>query len=113
MEAVDVALQGRAHQHLWREHEHPATDVDNLAVVADAPHLTGCDAEQRPATETVVPLAVADGVWTLFEQEDAINAIVAEGMPAVLELVVVHHANIVVQHLCAHISGVVVGAVYL
>ena len=113
VEVVDAALHGRARQQLWREHEHPATDVDNLAVVADAPHLSRCDTEQRPTAEPILPLAVADGVRTLFEQEDAIDTVVAEGMATVFQLVVVYHADVVVQHFGTHVSGVVVGAVYL
>lgn len=52
--------------------------------------------------------AILDGIGTLFHQEKAIDAVLAQAVAALLKLVIVYDAYQRMQHGCAHIPGIVI-----
>jgi hypothetical protein len=85
-----------------------ALDMDDLPVVRNPAALAGRHTHQRSRLDGMQVPAVLDGIRTFFHQEEGVNAVVAKAVAALLQFIVMHHADERVKDRRPHIAGIIV-----
>ena len=109
---VDLSLQLRSMQQLWRPQQHPSAERDALAVVLQSAYLSRLDGNDRGIARLQGLHAVGECLGKLALDEEPIDAVVVEAMAEGRQLVEVDDAQQRMEHGGINKPCVVVGVVY-
>ena len=98
-------------QEVGGEKQGPPLGLNLLAGVGLAPDLAGRDAHQRVLRHVVPQLPVRKRFRALVGDEDPIHIVTVQAVAAMLQLIVVYHTDVRVQHRRPDITRIVVDTV--